>query len=184
MWDLIPGLQDHTLGWRQMLNRWATQVSHQVSLMDWFNNGLSSLRWRCQISCILYSKNPKSWRTRNVRARLPCMTCLPPYPYNTSQKFRGLSFIKILGKTLVGGIPTFCKSPLLAGLWRLWMMVPPVLRPSFEIKHSKPTWKNNQKSWFLWSLYANICACVVVMVIVVGEGYYIWICFSLIINFF
>ena len=27
MWDSIPGLQDHALGQRQMLNRWVTQVS-------------------------------------------------------------------------------------------------------------------------------------------------------------
>ena len=27
MWDLIPGLQDHALGWRQALNRCATQGS-------------------------------------------------------------------------------------------------------------------------------------------------------------
>ena len=26
-WDLILGLQDHALGWRQALNRWATQES-------------------------------------------------------------------------------------------------------------------------------------------------------------
>ena len=28
MWDPIPGLQDHTLGQRQMFNHWATQASH------------------------------------------------------------------------------------------------------------------------------------------------------------
>ena len=27
MWDSIPGIQDHTLSQRQMLNRWATQAS-------------------------------------------------------------------------------------------------------------------------------------------------------------
>ena len=27
MWDLIQGLQDHSLGQRQVLNRWATQGS-------------------------------------------------------------------------------------------------------------------------------------------------------------
>ena len=27
MWDSIPGLQDHTLDWRQVLNRWANQGS-------------------------------------------------------------------------------------------------------------------------------------------------------------
>ena len=32
MWDLILGLQDHTLGWRQALNRWATQGSPVVSI--------------------------------------------------------------------------------------------------------------------------------------------------------
>ena len=33
MWDLIPGLQDHTLSWRQTLNHWATQASQGDSLL-------------------------------------------------------------------------------------------------------------------------------------------------------
>ena len=33
MWDSIPGLQDHALSWRQALNHWATQASHDFSLM-------------------------------------------------------------------------------------------------------------------------------------------------------
>ena len=35
MWDSIPGLQDHTLGWRQMLNHWATQVSLILDFVQW-----------------------------------------------------------------------------------------------------------------------------------------------------
>ena len=30
-WDSIPGLQDHVLGWRQVLNRWATRGSPLLS---------------------------------------------------------------------------------------------------------------------------------------------------------
>ena len=29
-WDSIPGLEDHALGWRQALNRWATQGSPRM----------------------------------------------------------------------------------------------------------------------------------------------------------
>ena len=32
MWDSIRGLKDHTLGQRQVLNRWATQVSLTLCL--------------------------------------------------------------------------------------------------------------------------------------------------------
>ena len=32
MWDLIPGLRDHTLSWRQPLNHWATQASQNLSI--------------------------------------------------------------------------------------------------------------------------------------------------------
>ena len=32
IWDLIPGLQDHALSSRRMLNRWATQASHPDGL--------------------------------------------------------------------------------------------------------------------------------------------------------
>ena len=34
MWDLIPGLQDHTLGQRQVLNRWATRDPPQEFFLD------------------------------------------------------------------------------------------------------------------------------------------------------
>ena len=34
MWDSIPGLQDHALGRRQALNRWATQGSPQMRKLD------------------------------------------------------------------------------------------------------------------------------------------------------
>ena len=35
MWDSIPGLWDHNLSWRQMLNCWATQASQcQVVLLQ------------------------------------------------------------------------------------------------------------------------------------------------------
>ena len=32
--DWIPGLQDHDLGQRQMLNHWATQESHHQNLIE------------------------------------------------------------------------------------------------------------------------------------------------------
>ena len=34
MWDSIPGLQDHALGQRQMLNCWATQVSLNYFILN------------------------------------------------------------------------------------------------------------------------------------------------------
>ena len=43
MWDSIPGLWDHTLSWRQMLNHWATQPSH----VKW---SFSSLTYCCGYS--------------------------------------------------------------------------------------------------------------------------------------
>ena len=33
LWDSIPGPRDHTLSRRQVLNRWATQVSHIIPLL-------------------------------------------------------------------------------------------------------------------------------------------------------
>ena len=35
-WDSIPGFQDHALGWRQTLNRWATQASLLVHFLKRF----------------------------------------------------------------------------------------------------------------------------------------------------
>ena len=42
MWDLIPGLQDHVLGGRQMLNCWATRAA--PNLYFWWRGGGES-RW-------------------------------------------------------------------------------------------------------------------------------------------
>ena len=36
MWDLIPGLRDHALSQRQMLNHWATQASHDFIFFLFF----------------------------------------------------------------------------------------------------------------------------------------------------
>ena len=33
MWDSIPGLQDHTLGWRQVLNHQVTQASFSIRFL-------------------------------------------------------------------------------------------------------------------------------------------------------
>ena len=48
-WDSIPRLQDHTLGWRQVLNRWATQASHPWPFLvyEWMKPPLAytSLGW-------------------------------------------------------------------------------------------------------------------------------------------
>ena len=43
MWDLIPGLQDRTLGQRQALNRCATQGSQVLYFKHWIR--VSSLCW-------------------------------------------------------------------------------------------------------------------------------------------
>ena len=39
MWDWIPGLRDHDLTWRQILNHWATQASSSFE----FEHGLPTL---------------------------------------------------------------------------------------------------------------------------------------------
>ena len=45
MWDLILGLQDHALGERQSLNRWATQGSPQFRLFLRLDNLASMEGW-------------------------------------------------------------------------------------------------------------------------------------------
>ena len=41
MWDLIPGLWDHALSRRQMLNHWATQASQYSIICNWGRSPLS-----------------------------------------------------------------------------------------------------------------------------------------------
>ena len=50
MWDLIPGPQDHTLSWKQMLNHRATQVSQILFLIIDFIHKRHKQRER-QTSC-------------------------------------------------------------------------------------------------------------------------------------
>ena len=52
MWDLIPGPQDHTLGWRQALNRWASQGS-QLTLLFHFESFKLLQNYLRRILCIL-----------------------------------------------------------------------------------------------------------------------------------
>ena len=48
MWDLIPGLQDHTLAQRQVLNCWATQGSphrtfNTIPIEYWFSKNIGKM---------------------------------------------------------------------------------------------------------------------------------------------
>ena len=66
MWDSILGLQDHTLGWRQVLNRWATQGSLISSLCDGSlrissNPVVSSLPLKISIERFELGRNGRHW---------------------------------------------------------------------------------------------------------------------------
>ena len=87
-WDLIQGLQDHTLGWRQMLNHWATQVSWFLSIPQ----HPASTQWPC-----FWSERPLQWLAKfcSYRSRHYCLSHShrPRYswPQSTPWLLRGLS---------------------------------------------------------------------------------------------
>ena len=52
IWDWISGLCNHTLSQRQMLNRWATQVSQLIGILK-----IQFLKIRCWVPLMLRAKN-------------------------------------------------------------------------------------------------------------------------------
>ena len=61
MWGSIPGLQDHTLSWRQVLNHWATQgcpiffysdKTHLLSLLCATQRCTFSIEWRVRVALV------------------------------------------------------------------------------------------------------------------------------------